>query len=167
MPFNQLKIYNQLLDLLHLNPNERNISLQRVFERDIANNSAFHFRTKQIYPVKRERADVDLNILFSHLTTHVTDKTINKRDYEPKRSERLHWLRHHIEERQKEGVLIFSVEDPDGIRTYLFDEPENYVIILAPYRDKTAYYLLTAYYLEGRNPEKIKKKYKRRLVELY
>ncbi len=64
-------------------------------------------------------------------------------------------------------MLIFSVEDPDGIRTYIFDESEKYVIILAPYRDGTSYYLLTAYFLEGRNAEKIKKKHKRRLPDLF
>lgn len=167
MPFNQLKVYNHLLELSHLSLHERLNSLKRVFERDIERNEEFCFKAKQIYPVKRQENDTDMSILFAHLTTCITDKAIKEREYEQKRSERLHWLKHHIEEKQKVGVLIFSVEDPDGIRTYIFDEAENYVIILAPYRDQTAYYLLTAYYLEGRNPDKIKKKFKRRLPKLY
>ena len=166
MPFNLLKTYNQLLDLLHLNYSERIGSLKRIFERDIEQKQGFCFRTKQIYPVKRQLQDTDMPTLFAHLTTHVIDKTTNQREFEPRRSERLHWLKHHIEERKTKGILVFSVEDPEGIRTYIFDEDENYVVILAPYRDTTAYYLLTAYFLEGRNPEKIKKKYKRRLIDI-
>lgn len=167
MPFNLTKIYNNLLELLHLSSFAKEKSLQGIFKRDIENNPNFSFRGKNIYPVKRQDDNLDMQTLFNHLTTHVTDKATNKREFEIRRSERLHWIKYHIEERKQEGVLIFSVEDSEGIRTYIFDQPENYVIILAPYRDQTAYYFLTAYYLEGRNGEKILKKYKRRLSEFY
>jgi hypothetical protein len=167
MPYNLLKSYNHLLELMHLSVNDRIKSLSRIFVRDVESNINFKFRSKQIYPVKRKEGDTDISILFNHLTTQITDKSINKRDFEPRRSERLHWLKYHIEETKTDGILVFSVEDPDGIRTYIFDELENYVIILAPYRDGMSYYLLTAYFLEGRNSEKIKKKYKRRLPNLF
>ena len=65
------------------------------------------------------------------------------------------------------AFIIFSIDDTDGIRTYIFDADENYVIVLAPYRNRLEYYLLTAYLLEGRNVKKIKNKYDRRLQELY
>ncbi len=64
-------------------------------------------------------------------------------------------------------MLVFSVQDTDGIRTYILDEDEKYVIVLAPARSGKEYYLLTAYLLEGRNMDKIKKKYARKLPDLY
>jgi uncharacterized radical SAM superfamily Fe-S cluster-containing enzyme len=83
------------------------------------------------------------------------------------RSVRLHWIRHHIEEQEKDNIFVFSVEEPCGIRTYIYDSNERYVIVLEPMRDleKQEYALLTAYYEDGKDKErrKIMKKYKRRL----
>lgn len=44
----------------------------------------------------------------------------------------------------------FSVEEPDGIRTYIWDKDEDYVIVLEPLRNKDEYYLLTAITLRGK-----------------
>lgn len=108
-----------------------------------------------------------MQTLFTHLTTFIDDKKERNRIFELQRSLRLHWIRYHLEEKKKENIKVFSVLDNDGIRTYILDEDEHYVIVLAPYRNFQEYYLLTAYYLEGRNFEKIKKKYQRRLPEVY
>jgi len=164
MPTNLLKTYPQLLEIDHLNESQRTISLKGIFKRDIEDNAEFVFRTKKINPVKGE---IDaMQILFKHLTTKIIDKKTNSREYEPQRSKRLHWIRYHTDENKKNRVLVFSVEDPEGIRTYIFDEEQKYVIILEPYRNEQEYYLITAYYLEGRNPEKIKRKYNRRLPNI-
>lgn len=65
-------------------------------------------------------------------------------------------------------MLIFSVKEPEGFRTYIYDKDEKYVIILEPLRNKNEYYLLTAYYLSGKDSkrDKIVKKYNRRLDEI-
>lgn len=165
MALNLLKKYNQLLELSHLSEQTRIQSLQGIFSRDVVENNQFWFNCKQINPTKGN--EPPMQILFKHLTTVITDKATRKREYEPRRSERLHWLRHHIDEKKAEGMLVFSCQDPDGIRTYIYDSDEAYVIILEPYRDGSEYYLLTAYFVEGRNTEKIKKKHKRKLPELY
>ncbi|MFN7911253.1 MAG: hypothetical protein ACK5QC_05480 [Bacteroidota bacterium] len=165
MAFNLLKKYNQLLELNAYSLHQCQETLKKIFARDIEQNGNFHFRGKKINPVKGE--PIPMQTLFTHLTTVIIDQKTRKREYEPRRSERLHWLKHHVEEKKQAGMLVFSCKDPDGIRTYILDEEEAYVIILAPYRDGTEYYLLTAYYLNGRNPEKIKKKYKRRLLEIH
>lgn len=67
MPLNLLKVYNHLLELMGLNPHQRNQSLQGVFQRDIANNPAFRFRGKQINPTKGN--EPPMSVLFKHLTT--------------------------------------------------------------------------------------------------
>lgn len=59
MPFNLLKQYNDLLELVHLSAYDRLKSLRRIFVRDVEMNPTFQFRTKQIYPVKRQGEDTE------------------------------------------------------------------------------------------------------------
>ena len=47
-------------------------------------------------------------------------------------------------------MAVLSVEEPDGKRTYIWDKDEDYIIVLEPLRNKEEYYLLTAYYMEGK-----------------
>jgi hypothetical protein len=135
-----------------------------VFQRDIQNNNAFGFRGKRINPTPGQQEPMAR--LFVHLTTEVVNLETKHREFERKRSERLHWLRYHIEERKNQGMLVFSIRETGQIRTYILDEDENYVIVLEAFRNQTEYYLLTAYYLDGRNPDKMKNKYKRRLPDI-
>ena len=89
-----------------------------------------------------------------------------RRIYDRNRAVRLHWIKYHLEERQPEHLQVFSVKDKVAIRTYLYDVQESYVIVLEP-RGDNRYYLLTAYYLLGRNRYKIEHKLKRRLAKVY
>jgi hypothetical protein len=163
MPLNLLKKYNQLLEIADMDATKRKNSLMGVFNRDITYNENFQFRTKQINPTPANGV-ITMETLFSHLTTVIVDKETRKREFDIQRSCRLHWIRYHIE---NDNVLVFSVHEQDGIRTYLYDTTEKYVIILEPLRKKNEYYLITAYHLEGKDSkrDKIMKKYKRRLEE--
>ena len=170
MPLNLLRKYNQLLDISAMNEFQRKKSLKGVFDRDIANNFNFTFRTKQIKPTPADGQD-SMERLFTHLTTVITDKSSNKREFDLARSIRLHWIKYHIEESKTDNMYIFSVKEPFGIRTYIYDIDEKYVIVLEPMRDlkKNEYALLTAYYEEGKDKErsKIMKKYQRRLPDVF
>jgi len=175
MAFNLLKEYPQLLELAHLEERHRLEDLQRIFNRDIAENEDFNFRNKIIRPTKKE-GEHPLNTLFRHLTTRVDKdedgKNLTSRSFELHRSQRLHWIKFHIEEMKSENVEVFSFEDridrKDVIRTYIYDKVEEYVIILEPQRSKADYYLLTAYYLnEPGGKKQIKKKLKKRLEQVY
>ncbi|MDR0565432.1 MAG: hypothetical protein LBG47_00100 [Prevotellaceae bacterium] len=106
--------------------------------------------------------------LFTHLTTVMADKATKKRDFDMARAIRLHWIKYHIEEHKTSDMLVFSAVEPDGTRTYIYDKAEEYVIVLEPMRRKDEYYLLTAYYLEGKDRarNKMMKKYKRRLAKV-
>jgi hypothetical protein len=178
MPLNLIKQYPQLLELSHLNERQRLESLAGIFKRDIEENPELKFRGKTIRPVKGE--EPSMQILFKHLTCEgIEDQnedgsTFKKRVFEIDRSKRLHWIRYHLEERKKENVAVFSVEERDThkrkdvIRTYIYDIEQQYVIVLEPQRSRTDYYLLTAYYLNkpgGR--ESIEKKMKKKLPEVY
>jgi hypothetical protein len=166
MSLNLLKKYNQLLDIVAMNDFQRKKSLKGVFDRDITNNPSFTFQEKKINPTPADSQD-SMERLFRHLTTVITDKSIRKREFDLDRSVRLHWIKFHIEENKKDNMFVFSVKEPEGIRTYIYDKEEQYVIVLEPMRDlrKQEYALLTAYYEDGKDKErgKIMKKYKRRL----
>jgi hypothetical protein len=178
MPTNLLKVYPQLLELGHLTEYQRTESLKNVFKRDIEDNPHLNFRTKIIRPIKGE--EPAMVILFKHLTCEEIQeegedgKTFPKRVFEMTRSQRLHWIRFHLEEKKIDNVLVFSVEERDQkkrqdiIRTYIYDVEQKYLIVLDPQRSLKDYYLVTAYYLNKEYGEKkIKKMIKKRLPEVY
>lgn len=179
MPTNLLKNYNQFLEINHLSHNEKMISLKGIFNRDISNNQGFLFRTKTIRPLKKEGI-IDVEVLFNHLTHSTEDEkdekgnVVKKRNiFDPERSKRLHWIWHHIQEKTKINIEIFSYTDriksKDVIRTYIYDFVEKYVIILEPQRSKKDYYLISAYYLTEKlgGHKSIENKRKRKMSEVY
>ena len=166
MPLNLLKIYNAPLDVLEMSEIQRTVSLRGVFNRDITNNPNFSFRAKRINPTPADGVD-NMDRLFTHLTTKIVGDE-RKREYDNARSIRLHWLRFHIEEQKADNMLVFSVDETNGTRTYIYDKSEEYVIVLEPLRRKNEYYLLTAYHIEGKDKarDKMMKKYRRKLNEV-
>lgn len=172
--FNLLKQYPELLDLVNIDERERYLDLQSIFKRDIENNSSFAFRSRFIYPIKTD-GDADMGRLFKHLTCEekiVEDedgKKYPKRVFDMDRSERLHWINHHIKENTPENLDIFTVEEKDSKKrkvkkTYIYDKKEEYVIVLEQQRTD-AFYLLTAYHLNKEYGKKaILKKMKKRIA---
>lgn len=156
MPLNLIKEYSDLLDLDFLTEAQRRESLYGVFKRDIEDNDNLRFKTKKIYPVKIDKTA--MQTLFSHLINKSEEVeedgiVIKKRNiYDAGRSKRLHWIRHHLEEKQNENMAIFSIEERvrcrNVIRTYIYDISQKYVIVLEPQRTNQDYYLLSAHYLD-------------------
>lgn len=167
MPLNLLKKYNERLDIAGLNESQRNKSLLLIFNKDIAENNNFKFKNKQITPTPLD-GEIKMETLFNHLTTQMVNKETRRREFELTRSERLHWIRFHIDCCKGDNMLIFSVKEPEGNRTYIYDKDEKYVIVLEPLRSGIEYYLLSAYYLIGKDAQRDKmiKKYKRKLNEV-
>ena len=163
MPLNLIKTYNSLLELDAFDEEERNASLMGIFKRDFVD-SGNYFRQKKVLPTLSQGKNT-LSIFFNHLVT-MEDRLHRERIYDRNRAVRLHWIKYHLEERQPEHLQVFSVKDKVAIRTYLYDVQESYVIVLEP-RGDNRYYLLTAYYLLGRNRYKIEHKLKRRLAKVY
>ncbi len=167
MALNLLKKYNQLLELNAFSEPQRTASLMGVFNRDIAENRHFNFEGKKIHPTPVD-GEIKMQTLFTHITTVILDKKAKKREFDFDRSCRLHWIKFHIEKQKQDNMFIFSVHEPNGYRTYIYDKDEKYVIVLEPLRNKGEYYLLTAYPLRGKDAkkDKFKKKYKRKLDEV-
>lgn len=155
MPLNLIKVYPMLLEIVQLNERQRTASLLGVFKNNIEENTSFKFRTKQIRPLKKEEGISAMELLFRHLTTveDVNEKGEKSggRSFELARSQRLHWIKHHINEKKADNVEVFSYEDRikgrSINRTYIYDLEQEYVIILEPQRSGMDYYLLTAYHL--------------------
>jgi len=167
MPLNLLKKYNQFLELNDFNYSQRKSSLLGVFNRDIANNPNFRFRLKRINPTPKDNA-ISMDTLFDHLTRGEDDHETKSREFEIDRSKRLHWIKYHVEEKKQHNMFVFSVEEPKGLRTYIYDKDEKYVIVLEPLRKVNEYYLLSAFYVKGKDDarDKYMKKYKRKLNEV-
>ena len=171
MPFNKLKKYPELLDLSGLDERARKASLQGIFDRDIADNPDFRFRGKRIYPIKSD-GNVDMDRELMHLTTEEIEdvdeqgKAFKRRVYDRYRSERLHWIKPHVEEKVTDSdIVVFSVSERNQrkrmnvARTYIYNKTRKYVIVLEPQiRNGEAYYLLTAYCLNKEYGEKQMKK---------
>jgi hypothetical protein len=167
MPLNQIKKYAELLDLNSYSVTQRKSCLREIYDRDIIPATKIIFRGKPLNPTPHEKT-VDLDRHFFHLTTKTINEKTKERDYDNDRSRRLHWVKFHIEERKKEDILIFSVKEKNGNRTYIYNCKEFYVIVLEPLRNINEYYLLTAYLVKGKDKErnKFESKYKRKLDEL-
>lgn len=167
MPLNLLKKYPDLLELSDLGEQARKISLHRIFDRDIANNDQFLFRNKRIYPIKSDGI-IDMDREFMHLTTEEVEevdgngKTFRRRIYDHFRSERLHWIKPHVDEQIADSnIVVFSIKERDMhkrmdvVRTYIYNKTRKYVIVFEPQcRNGKSYYLLTAYYLNKSYGEK-------------
>ena len=180
MAINQTKIYDGFLEINHFTEGQRRASLKNIFDRDIANNDNFDFRTKIIRPLKKEDV-IDVESLFKHLThkTEVVEtdkrgKAIKSRDFfDFERSKRLHWILPHLKEKINSTIEIFSsnnrINGQDVIRTYIHNKDKEYVIILEPQNSGLDYYFITAYYLEKKygGLNMIKQKFKNRLPEVY
>lgn len=163
---NLLKIYPHLLDLVGVTESSNRPALYPVFKRDFIDNpSVIVFIGKPVFPIPKE-GEQPMETLYRHLTTVVTDKATRKREFESARSSRIHWILFHINRCASGHIDIFSVEDAEGKRTYIYDTKEKYVVILEPLRNGTAYYLLTGYYLRGGDGKKIENKRKRKLPEV-
>lgn len=181
MPLNKLKRYPDLLDIAYMRERERYISLRGIFDRDITDNENFSFRGKRIYPIKSD-GELDLDREFAHLTTEEVSieedsgKIVNHRVFDIHRSQRLHWIRTHVEENVQDGsdIVVFSAIERDKksrkdvIRTYIYNKTQKYVIVLEPQpKSLAAYFLLTAYYINREYGEKaLNKRYKKRLADI-
>ena len=163
MPFNLIKTYNQLLDIAAMNEQNRKRSLILIFDRDFTNNANLKFRGKQITPTPKDGV-IEMETLYTHLTTEIIDPKTRGRGFEMERSKRLHWVKFHIDESKKNKMLYFSLKEKEGLRTYIYDIDENYVVVLEP-KSANHYYLITAFYVQGKDAQrdKFRKKYERKL----
>ena len=61
---------------------------------------------------QKENGQLTMENLFNHLTRKVTDKGTQHREFDMSRSQRLYWIRHHVEQLLPDNRLCFSVAEP-------------------------------------------------------
>lgn len=168
MPVNLTVKYPNLL-ILSYGSLFRNLeSVRAVFDRDFEPGSLC-FTKKKIHPIPSDD-EFCMDILFKHLTHKISDETTMSRgDFDQERTIRIHWIKPHLEQKTNCELMIFSTREKHRtFRTYIYNKKENYVIVLNPLRCGDAYYLCSAYKLEGKDSmrNKIVSKYKYRLDEV-
>ena len=175
MPLNLLKKYPELLTLLGA-PEENKRSLRGIFNRDIAEQTNFCFRGIRIHPIKAEGVD-NMDTLFTHLTCKSEEVEVTggvpykRRIFDRLRSERLHWIGHHINECSPQSIQVFTLQERDQkkrvdvTKTYIYDQAQEYVIILEHQR-QSGYYLLTAFHITEPSVQKQLKKKMRKAQKM-
>jgi len=100
---------------------------------------------------------------FWHVITK-TDQGTGERLFDPRRAERLSWCGPLLHNAHDNAVKVWDWRDGKGrIRTHIWLEEWDYVIILEKRRDGRAALLITAYYVEGeRTRKQLQSKYNNR-----
>ena len=102
---------------------------------------------------------------FWHLITR-EDKSSEDRLLDPPRAKRLRWCKATIINSTPPDVLVFEYEEGKGkIRTYLWVQQADYLVILEKQQQKTkpVYFLVTTFVLDGPSKRKdIQRKYDNR-----
>lgn len=159
MSRNQAKTYNQLLELYNPLPMDNLRSIKMVFSRDFLNPFNIKLRGYNVKPTYSDNQDT-LERVFTHLTTVITDQKTRRREFDVLRAVRLHWIKHHLEEKLPEVLKIFTVIDEN--RFYVLDLAEKYVVVLEGHVKTKDFFLLTAYYLEDSRFRNLMTKYEKR-----
>lgn len=107
--------------------------------------------------------------LFTHLTCKSEEVegsrggSYKRRIFDRLRSERLHWIAHHVKECSPQSIQVFTLQERDQkkredvTKTYIYDQAQEYVIILEHQR-QSSYYLLTAFHITEPSVQKQLKK---------
>jgi hypothetical protein len=151
-----------LPDLFQVNPWSEDTydELYDLFQDDfVASKPLFEGLAVWFFP---EIEDGKLKI-FWHLTSRY-DKESKGRLPDLRRSERLPWVRPFIEQTQRPEILFWDYEEGGGeVKTYIWLESCNFVVILKKYPDRRRR-LITSFFIEFNNYQhKLRKKYKNRL----
>jgi hypothetical protein len=120
--------------------------LYAIFERDFSSRPP-QFRNKKLWWNRRVKAGEVYPEGFWHLITR-TDQKTGERLPDYRRAERLCWCRPVIEHYDQPEVTTWDADKQGRIRTYLWVEPEDYVVVLESRGTEIAF-LITAYFIDG------------------
>ena len=120
-------------------------SLYAIFLRDFVENPASYKGRKVWFFPERER---DKELIFWHLTEREDPPGSGNRLPDFRRSERLPWARAMLDHLDAPEVKAWDYKEGDGgIRTYVWLEALDYVVVMKRYPDGQRR-LITAYYVD-------------------
>ena len=150
------------MPLLSVNPWNSNTfdSLYAVFERDFKSTQpVFKGEPVWFFPELEDGKEV----IFWHLT-HKKDGETRERLPDPRRAERLPWVRKIIDNADEPEILCWDFNEATGnVNTYLWLKDSDFVVIMKKYRNNS-HRLLTSFYIEYPHyRRKLEKKYTQRI----
>jgi len=131
-----------------------------IFKRDFKDNQPVYKGHKVwFFPEMEDGKEV----IFWHLT-HRKDRKTKERLPDPRRCERLPWIRKIIENSKRPEVLVWDYKEGDGsTRTYLWLKDFNFLVLMKKYPDGRQR-LITSYYVDySHKRRRLEKKYKKRI----
>lgn len=131
-----------------------------IFKRDFKDNQPVYKGHKVwFFPEMEDEKEV----IFWHLT-HRKDRKTKERLPDPRRCERLPWIRKIIENSKRPEVLVWDYKEGDGsIRTYLWLKDFDFLVLMKKYPDGRQR-LITSYYVDyPHKRRRLEKKYKKRI----
>lgn len=138
--------------------------LYLVFVNDLKNRMIYFESRRVIFD--NRKTDSDKENAFWHLIDKEKDKEKDNRLFDPRRAERLGWIRPIIENSHCPDILKFDyVEDNGKVRTYLWLKEYNFVVILEKQtrnRSNLAA-LITAFYVSGKKNINLQYKYENKV----
>ena len=148
--------------LFPVNPwtNQTYDDLYRLFQRDfVASKPIYETHTVWFYSEMEEGKER----IFWHLTSRNDDET-GERLPDPRRSERLPWVRPMLAQPQHSEVLAWDYEEGDGaVHTYVWLKNDDFVVIMKKYPDGRRR-LITSFWVEYVNTKRrLRGKYDHRL----
>lgn len=125
--------------------------LHEIFTNSFIENQCF-FEKQLIFVDKRLSDGKEQG--FWHLVTK-TDEKANERFFDNQRAKRLPWCRPLIENCYDASVKTFNwLHSNNKIRTHIWLEEFDYIVILQPFPNGKAASLITAYFIEGDSTRK-------------
>jgi hypothetical protein len=136
--------------------------LYDIFQKDFKETEVYHKNIKIVYNNKIEQDGAGKEEGFWHVITK--DDKVNGRLIDNRRAERLHWAKPLIESEENNEIKIWEYIEgtrDKGIRTYIWLENYQYVVILQNKKD--SYYWVTAFYVENWKRRELYKKYEKKI----
>lgn len=150
---------------INLNGNwaEKQKELYSIFIQDFIDPPRPSFRNLPIYHDNRKLDGSSYEEGFWHIVTR-TDPSTGERIPDFRRAERLKWCLSLIQNYSKPEVTFWKYDNGKNIRTYLWLEEHDYVVVIEEREKRRQAFLNTAYHVDGPSMRRsLQKKYEKRL----
>jgi hypothetical protein len=137
--------------------------LYEIFKKDFINTTP-HFQKREVWHDRTILPGNNYPEGFLHIVQR-DDFLANRRTFDHLRAERLPWCRPCIEHDGDTFLKVFSYQEGRGkIRSYIWLEQFDYVVVLEQRTKQGVFFLITAYHLDGESDRRrLTRKYENRI----
>jgi len=137
--------------------------LYGIFERDFKKSQTYHRGIKVIYNGTIKADGMGKEEGFWHVVSRLDNNTGDRLIDYP-RAKRLPWAKPLMESAERPEIRIWQYREGTadmGVRTYIWLEDYNYALILQ--RKRNVFYWVTAFYVEPKKKNDLRRRYEKRL----